>query len=234
MDIDVHSGTNVRERTIEAIGFGIVDGAYPPGHRFANQDDLSAELGVSRNVLREALGLLRDKGLIESRPKAGTMVADSNAWALLDPDVLRWSVVARSAHTTLSHLAVVRWLIEPGAARLAALRRSDEAAEEIVRLCEALAESVDDETKRIEADLAFRAAVFRAAANPILAKMAEVISGAVESSRSATVQVSDGPASTINLYRRVAEAIHAGDDIEAARAMSELVEASADDLPGMH
>ena len=134
MDFDTRTGTGLRQRTVERIGYSIIDSTYPPGHRFANQDDLSVELGVSRTVVREALGLLRDKGLIESRPKAGTVVANHRSWNLLDPDVLRWSIAARSAPTTLSHVAEVRLVIEPEAARLAARRRSDEAADMLVDL----------------------------------------------------------------------------------------------------
>ena len=230
MDFDVRMGTGLRQRTVEAIGFRIVDGTFPPGHRFANQDDLSVELGVSRTVVREALGLLRDKGLIDSRPKAGTAVSDCSAWNLSDPDVLRWSISSCSAPTTLSHVAEVRWIIEPGAARLAARRRSDEAAEEILDLYEALAEAVDDYPRYIEADLAFHDAIFRAAASPILAQMAAMMRVALERSRRLTVQVPGGPATTLELHHQVAQAIQRKDDIDAGRVMAELIEVSANDL----
>lgn len=230
MDFDARTGTGLRQRTVESLGYRIIDSTYPPGHRFANQEDLSAELGVSRTVLREALGLLRDKGLIESRPKAGTVVADYRLWNLLDPDVLRWSIASRSAPTTLNHVAEVRLVIEPEAARLAARRRSDEAAEELLELYEAMAESVSDFNRYIEADLAYHDAVFRAAANPVLAQMAETIRVALEGSRRVTVQVPGGPATTLEHHARVARAIQDRDEGEAARAMTDLIEVSANDL----
>ena len=230
MDFDARAGTGLRQRTVESIGFRIIDSTYPPGHRFANQEDLSAELGVSRTVVREALGLLRDKGLIESRPKAGTVVAGYRSWNLLDPDILRWSIASRSAPTTLSHVAEVRLVIEPEAARLAARRRSDAAAEELVRLYDAMAAVVSDFTRYIEADLAFHDAVFRAAANPVLAQMAETIRVALEGSRRLTVQVPGGPATTLELHAEVAQAIGRRDEDEAARVMTELIEVSANDL----
>ncbi len=230
MDFDARTGTGLRQRTVESIGYRIIDSTYPPGHRFANQEDLSAELGVSRTVVREALGLLRDKGLIESRPKAGTVVADHRSWNLLDPDVLRWSIAARSAPTTLSHVAEVRLVIEPQAARLAARRRSDEAAVELLALHDALAASVSDFNHYIEADLAFHDAVFRAAANPVLAQMAETIRVALEGSRRVTVRVPGGPATTIEHHARVARAIQDRDEAEAARAMTELIEVSTSHL----
>ena len=153
MDFDARTGTGLRQRTVESIGYRIIDSTYPPGHRFANQEDLSAELGVSRTVVREALGLLRDKGLIESRPKAGTVVADHRSWNLLDPDVLRWSIAARSAPTTLSHVAEVRLVIEPQAARLAARRRNDEAAMELLALYDAIQDRDEAEAARAMTEL---------------------------------------------------------------------------------
>ena len=230
MDFDTRTGTGLRQRTVERIGYGIIDSTYPPGHRFANQDDLSVELGVSRTVVREALGLLRDKGLIESRPKAGTVVANHRSWNLLDPDVLRWSIAARSAPTTLSHVAEVRLVIEPEAARLAARRRSDEAADMLVDLYAAMADAVSNFSRYIAADLEFHDAVFRAAANPVLAQMAETIRIALEGSRRLTVQVPGGPATTLGLHAEVAHAIRRRDEDEAARVMTELIEVSANDL----
>ena len=181
-------------------------------------------------MVREALGLLRDKGLIESRPKAGTAVADCRMWNLLDPDVLRWSIASRSAPTTLSHVAEVRLVLEPRAARLAARRRSDEAAGEMLELYEAMAEAVNDLNRYIEADLAFHDAVFRASANPVLAQMAETIRVALEGSRRVTVQVPGGPATTLELHAEVARAIGRQDEDEAARVMGELVEVSTGHL----
>lgn len=230
MDSNARLGAGLRQRTVESIGYRIIDGTYPPGHRFANQHAMSAELGVSRTVVREALGLLRDKGLIESRPKAGTIVADGRSWNLLDPDVLRWSIASRFALPTLSHVAEIRRIIEPAAARLAARRRSDEAAEEILRLYEAMALVVDDYARYIEADLAFHDAVILAAANPVLARMAEMIRVALEGSRQLTVQVPGGPATTLELHAEVARAIERQDEAEAASVMVELIEVSAGHL----
>ena len=229
MDTDVRAGAGLRQRTVESIGYGIIDGAFPPGHRFKNQDDLSVEFGVSRTVLREALGLLRDKGLIESRPKAGTVVAPARSWKIIDSDVLRWSLASRSAAATLRHVGEVRRIIEPEAARFAASRRSDEAAAELMELYEEMAEAVTDLPRYITADLAFHDAVFGAAANPMLSQMAETVRIAMEGARRLTVHVPGGPATTLDLHARVASAIERRDSDEAASVMAELIEVSVSD-----
>lgn len=51
----------------------IHDGGYPQG--LPTEAELSAEFGVSRNAVREALATLKDEGLIDRGPKVGTQVA---------------------------------------------------------------------------------------------------------------------------------------------------------------
>jgi GntR family transcriptional regulator len=48
-------------------------GAYPDG--LATEQELAAEFFVSRNTIREALGILKYEGLIDRGPKVGTHVA---------------------------------------------------------------------------------------------------------------------------------------------------------------
>ena len=93
-----------------------------------------------------------------------------------------------------------------------------------------MAEAVSNFSRYIAADLEFHNAVFRAAANPVLAQMAETIRIALEGSRRLTVQVPGGPATTLGLHAEVAHAIRRRDEDEAARVMTELIEVSANDL----
>src|ERR1700746_1337182 len=83
-----------------------------------------AEFGVSLTVMRESLKVLAAKGLVGARQKRGTYVRQRADWNLLDPDVLRWQFSAKSGASLLRSLDEVRAIIEPAAARLAALRRT--------------------------------------------------------------------------------------------------------------
>ena len=47
-----------------------------PGNSLPNEMDLSAELGISRNVLREALSRLRMLGIVQSRTRKGIVIQE--------------------------------------------------------------------------------------------------------------------------------------------------------------
>ena len=85
----------------------ILTGALPRGAR-VHQEDVAADLGVSRTPVREALRRLAAEGLIEMRTNRGARVTD------LEPDDMRQPYEARL-------------VVEPGAARLAAQREVPEA-----------------------------------------------------------------------------------------------------------
>jgi DNA-binding FadR family transcriptional regulator len=55
---------------------------------FPNVADLCQQLGVSRTILREAVKVLADKGMLEARQRLGTRATPRAAWNQLDPDIL--------------------------------------------------------------------------------------------------------------------------------------------------
>jgi DNA-binding GntR family transcriptional regulator len=90
------------ESVIEAITEGVKDGRYAPGQRLV-EADLTAELGISRGSLREALGRLAAEGMLELEPYRG-------------------AVVRRLSPEDVQDLFNIREVLEGEAARLAALR----------------------------------------------------------------------------------------------------------------
>src|SRR6478736_817704 len=60
---------------VEAIQAMIVDQHLMPGDALPSERELATMLSVSRNVLREALGILGQRGLVETRHGTGTYVS---------------------------------------------------------------------------------------------------------------------------------------------------------------
>ena len=74
------------------LGIEIVGGKRKPGDILGGEIEASAALGVSRTAYREAIRILSAKGLVESRPKAGTRISPRRHWNMLDPDVTQTGV----------------------------------------------------------------------------------------------------------------------------------------------
>lgn len=70
--------TPLREAVVNAIRDRIVDGRFTPGSRLA-EETVAAELGVSRNPIREAFQLLASEGFVVVEPRRGARVASIDA-----------------------------------------------------------------------------------------------------------------------------------------------------------
>ena len=87
------------EQVVDELGQRIVRGDFSRSGGLPTEPELSAEFGISRNAIREAIKVLASKGLLEVRPKTGTRIRTREDWNVLDPDVVGWfsSVRQRTA-----------------------------------------------------------------------------------------------------------------------------------------
>lgn len=215
---------------VDALGRRIVGGDPAPGQSFPNEADLGVELDVSRTALREAIKVLAAKGLVDVRPKTGTRVLPRSHWNLIDPDVMHWRFEDGTSEWLLRELTEVRMIVEPAAARLAAIRRTEDDLERIEEQLQAMLCAGNDAEAFIEADVEFHSAIVRGAHNELLTQMAGTIHEALVSSRRVTVRVPGGPAKAGKLHGEVAQAIRVGDGNSAARAMERHVQESLEEV----
>lgn len=171
----VHAESPFQQMT-EHLAVAIMSGALPIGALVPNADGPDGEIGASRTAYREAMRYLAGKGLIEARPRAGTRVAPRSNWHLLDPDVLRWSLATRPDEGFVRDLFELRMMIEPGSARLAALRRTTTQLAEIRQALRIMATEHPYSDTNIKADLAFHEAIFRASGNAAVKALIGVVS----------------------------------------------------------
>ena len=73
---------------VDALVPMIVRGELASGSLLPAEPEMSARFGVSRSVVREALRVLGEKGLVEVRHGSGTRVTTPDRWDPLDPAVL--------------------------------------------------------------------------------------------------------------------------------------------------
>jgi DNA-binding FadR family transcriptional regulator len=122
--IRVGRGKPLKGSLAQELAVQILSGELPEEYVFPNEVEYAQRLGISRPALREAFRVLTAKGLVNRRPKAGTRVSPKRQWSLLDPDLLAWQFQSEPSRKFLRDLFELRLLVEPGAAALAATRRS--------------------------------------------------------------------------------------------------------------
>lgn len=212
------------------VGVEIVSGVRKPGDVFGGEIESSDALGVSRTAYREAIRILAAKGLVESRPKAGTHVTPRMRWNLLDPDVLAWMFEGRPDKEFILDLFELRSVIEPAAAAFAARRRTPD---EVATMRAALDDMGRHGLLVAEGQLAdqrFHRAILAAARNAPLAALASTVGSAVRWTTEFKRRINALPRDPLPDHIRVLEAIEAGDAEAANEAMGELLRLALADM----
>ena len=104
-----NQSTSLGRNTYQAILTAIRDGIYRPGAAL-REEEVAARLNVSRTPVREALGRLQEKGLLEAAPGRGLAVAVLSASQIFELYAMREEmegIVARYAaqHATDAEIA---------------------------------------------------------------------------------------------------------------------------------
>ena len=221
--IERGGGQRLRGSLAQQLAVRILTGELPEGHVFPGEVEYAAQLGISRSVLREAFRILTAKGLVDGRPKAGTRVRPRREWSLLDPDLLAWQFEAEPSLKFLRDLFELRLLVEPGAAALAAERRSKEQVERMRRALAIMArESLGTEAGRL-ADQHFHMSMLEATRNDAIVALASSIMAAIAWTTLYKQRKRALPRDPLPDHRAVFEAIAAADATRARTAMAELV-----------
>ena len=114
----------------------ISTGRLGPGDRLPSENELCAELDVSRSSLREAQRMLGVAGVVTTRPRSGTFVSDLSPHDFMSG--LRISVPLLPLEEFLG-LCDLRCALEGYAASQAAAKFTEAQAEELSGLAEAIA-----------------------------------------------------------------------------------------------
>jgi GntR family transcriptional repressor for pyruvate dehydrogenase complex len=214
---------SVPEDVFEQIVAEVLSGQMQPGESLPSERRLAEVLGVSRPAVREALKRLSAAGLVEVRQGDSTTVRDLRRHAGLD---LLPSLVLRGGELDLE---VARSILEarlhngPRVAELAAHRRRPELAalldDSVRRL-----ESEEDPIERQRCALTFWDHVVDGADSIVFRLMYNTLRSAYEPALPALATVMQAEVGRPEAYRRLADAITAGEAESAVNAARELLE----------
>ena len=157
---DIGFTENLPQKVVALLLRDIEGGVLEPGSRLPTEQQLSATLGVSRNVIREAIAQLRADGLVEARQGVGAFVLAPEQRAAIRID--RHTLLEAG---NIERLFELRSLLETEAARLAATRHTTSQIAAIKAHLDRMGGEERWEDGSIDADLAFHREVARATGN---------------------------------------------------------------------
>ncbi|HEY3688650.1 MAG TPA: GntR family transcriptional regulator [Streptosporangiaceae bacterium] len=149
----LHRPAPLRESVYGTLLELIITRALKPGQHLV-ESELAAQLGLSRQPVREALQRLSNDGWVELRPGQGAFVH-----------------VPTEAEA--DQLLAVRSLLEAESARLAAANATEEGVERLREVCERGVRAVDDDDVDavVAANAELHAAIVELAGNKVLAEL---------------------------------------------------------------
>lgn len=221
--IQTSSRRRLKGSLAQQLAVKILSGELPEGHVFPGEIEFAEQIGISRSALREAFRVLAAKGLVDSRPKAGTRVTPRRQWSMLDPDLLAWQFEAEPSRKFIHDLFELRMMVEPQAAALAAARRSRQDVTAMATALAAMAEhGLATEPGRL-ADQQFHMVMLEATGNQMVMALASSIMAAIAWTTIYKQRERALPRDPIPDHRRLYDAIAAADPAAAHEAMEELV-----------
>jgi GntR family transcriptional repressor for pyruvate dehydrogenase complex len=149
----------------------IFSGEFKPGDLLPAERELSADLGVSRSVVREALGKLDSLGLVQRRQGSGTRVAPPTS----APVLKTFQRIFQAGDIDLNDLTEARLPLEIAMVRLAAERRTDDHVHKLEQQQAILKDEKLDVESHLRADEAFHAILADAAGNPMFGMLLEPV-----------------------------------------------------------
>jgi GntR family transcriptional regulator, transcriptional repressor for pyruvate dehydrogenase complex len=143
---------------------------FKPGDALPKELELAGALGVSRNVVREALSRLRMLGMVETRKKRGMILTRPDILGtferVLDPLIID--------EDTLQDIFELRLVLEMGLADLLYLRKTEKDLKELEVIAK---KELKDESKtfRIKNEIAFHGKLYEMTANDTLKRFQNML-----------------------------------------------------------
>ncbi|NUT98257.1 MAG: FadR family transcriptional regulator [Saccharothrix sp.] len=198
----------------------IVRGVHPYGTSLPPEPVLCEIFSVSRSVLREAVKVLEEKGLVQVRQGTGTVVTPPTMWNTLDELVLGALIAEDETLTVLDDLVATRRVLESEMAAMTARTADQGTLDRLRALVDRMDDLVDDALAYRKEDLIFHDVIMQASGNRISRSVVRALESQVVNTARYVGRTESALCVASNQgHRRIYERIAAHDPNGAADAM---------------
>ncbi len=169
----------VSDSIISQIRDSILSGQLKPGDRLASEKTLISQFGVSKATMREALRVLEVMGLLEIRKGlgGGAFVAEVNMKTTINSIINFMHFQSLSVHD----ITMMRYLIEPEVAQVAATLMNEKDAETLKRI---VGEEITHGESELSKEIGFHRHLARMSGNTILILIVDFMDNLLRSLKS--------------------------------------------------
>ena len=201
------------DRAVDELLRLIRESGYSAGEKLPNEYELSAQLGISRNTIREAVRVLASRNILDIRQGAGTFISKKKGVA---DDPLGFSLM-EDRRKLVEDLIQIRSIIEPQIAALAAQNGTTEDILLLGDLCDQLETLIRKRQDFMEKDVEFHTQLAICSRNMVMSNLIPVICEGITVFAASVVQPEFDQ--TIKSHREIFDAVRQRRAADAQQAM---------------
>jgi GntR family transcriptional regulator, transcriptional repressor for pyruvate dehydrogenase complex len=190
-----------------------------PGTRLPKESELAERFGVSRIVIREAMKILEDRGVVEVRAGRGTLTKAPSADRVKESLMRLFRDQPLPTLAEMEQMMELRLVLEESVAGLAAVRATEEDLDAMAASLDAMGSGHSME-ETIAADVQFHLAVAKAAHNPYF----EMVIGPFTQVFIQQIKLTDSYTVGVESHREIFDKIATGDPVGARQAVRRLMQ----------
>lgn len=214
------------ESVVDQIQAQIVSGQLRTGDQLPIEPELCETFHVSRTVIREAIQILQERGLVEVKQGMGTFVTQPAT----DIVTSALRLLTQLGGASTMEVVEVRDLLETEVAVLAARRSGPENHRQLEAYLHEMEENLENLCAFTEADVSFHRELAKASGNTVLELIVAPLYELMRDVRRSTFDVPGTPARALKHHWSIFRAVRDSDEQAARQAMRRHVEQVRDDV----
>ena len=208
MKLKTLSRHSLVDAVLEQLHTYIRDGKFVPGDRLPTEPELTANLGVSRTVLREAIGRLETIGLLEVRRGLGMFVGSGSS---LSSSAQLMRSALTMAPRELLKFAEFRGVIEAFSARRAAELATAEDIAELDAICDEMHREGQEYLESVRLDFKLHFKLVEITGNELMMNVMRVLQEFIIAGMVKTTPKPRNREGSFKLHKEIVDAVRTRD-----------------------